>query len=308
MSLPQSKIENRQSEIGRWIQRFLLYLRAERNASAHTLRAYKHDLGAFLAFLEARYPTASLERHQRLIVRDYLDALHQRALKRASILRAIAVLRAFFKFLVREELALQTPFVGLPMPKREKRLPRFLSEEEMARLLEMPRRSGRKAALRDGALLELLYSSGLRIQEACQLNVEDVDLLGGMVRVFGKGSRERLVPLGHWAQRTLHAYIESRPAGLRRGAPLFLNHRGARLSDRGSRNIVGQWVQQAALRRKISPHAFRHSFATHLLDRGCDLRSVQEMLGHRSLVTTQNYTHVSQERLKKVYQQAHPRA
>ena len=129
-----------------------------------------------------------------------------------------------------------------------------------------------------------------------------------MVRVFGKGGRERLVPLGQTAQKRVHVYIESRPASLRRASPLFLNHRGTRLSDRGARNIVNKWVHQAALRQKINPHAFRHSFATHLLDRGCDLRSVQEMLGHRHIVTTQIYTHVSPERLKKVYQQAHPRA
>lgn len=292
----------------KWTHQFLLYMRVERNASAHTLRAYQHDLNAFAAFLKTRYPSISLDRNTRLMVRDYLSELHQKKLQRASLLRAIAVLRAFFKYLVRQGIVPQTPFVGLPMPKREKRLPHWMSEEEVARLLELPRHSADRHALRDSALMELLYSSGLRIQELCQLNVEDLDLWTGMVRVFGKGARERLVPVGHLAQKTIHSYLERRPASLRRAAPLFLNHRGLRLSDRGARNIITKWVHQAALHQKISPHAFRHSFATHLLDRGCGLRSVQEMLGHRSLVTTQNYTHVSAERLRKVYEQAHPRA
>jgi tyrosine recombinase XerC len=292
----------------RWIQRFLLYLRAERNASSHTLRAYKHDLDAFLEFLRRKYPKSELEKHHRLIVRDFLSERHDQTKHRATLLRQVAVLRAYFKFLMRSEVLAQSPFVGLPMPKAEKRLPRYLSEADMQRLLELPRQSRHRASLRDSALLELLYSSGLRIDELCHLNVEDIDLWSGMVRVFGKGGRERLVPLSQMAQKTVHAYIESRPASLRRAAPLYLNNRATRLSDRGARNIVGKWVKQAALHQKVSPHSFRHSFATHLLDRGCDLKSVQEMLGHRHLTTTQVYTHVSPERLQKVYQQAHPRA
>jgi tyrosine recombinase XerC len=272
------------------------------------VRAYKHDLEAFQAFLAQRYPKTELARHHRLIVRDYLSELHQKGQRRATLLRAVAVLRAFFKYLLRSEVLTQSPFVGLPMPKGEKRLPKFLSEAEMQRLLEIPRHSKDKKSMRDGALLELLYSSGIRIEELCQLNVEDIDFWGGMLRVFGKGSRERLVPLGQTAQKVIHAYVESRPAALRRAAPLFLNPKGLRLSSRGARNVVSKWVQQAALHHKISPHAFRHSFATHLLDRGCDLRSVQEMLGHRNLSTTQIYTHVSTEHLKKVYQESHPRA
>jgi tyrosine recombinase XerC len=295
-------------DVERWIQRFLLFLRAERNASPHTLRAYKHDLEAFQAFLVRRHSKTDLEKHHRLILRDYLSELHEKGQRRATLLRPVAVLRAFFKFLIRSEALPQSPFVGLPMPKGEKRLPRYLSEEDMQRLLEIPRKSLDRESLRDTALLELLYSSGLRIEEARQLNVEDVDLWGEMVRVFGKGGRERLVPVGQTAQKTIHAYIESRPTSLRRSSPLFLSRKGLRISDRSARRIVAKWVQQAALRQKISPHAFRHSFATHLLDRGCDLRSVQEMLGHRNLSTTQVYTHVSPEHLKKVYQQAHPRA
>ncbi len=297
------------SMLDQWIKRYLLFLRAERSASPHTLRAYQFDLTQFLAFVQKKYPQDPVFlKNARLIVRDYLSTLHEQNHERATLLRSIAVLRAFFKFLVREELMAQTPFVGLPMPKREKRLPRVLSEEEMRRLLSFPLKARTKTGLRDMALLELLYSSGLRISELCQLNVEDVDVWTGMVRVFGKGSREREVPVGETAQKAIRAYVESRPKALRRGVALFLNPRGFRLSDRGARGIVSKWVRTAALRHQISPHAFRHSFATHLLNRGCDLRSVQEMLGHRNLTTTQNYTHVTTEHLKKVYESAHPRA
>lgn len=324
----------------RWIQRFLIYLRAERNSSEHTLRAYQHDLSDYLYFLQTKYPGLTPERNHRLVVRDYLSELHGRKLQRATILRAIAVLRSFYRYLAREEVITQTPFAALPMPKKEKKLPRYVTEEDMARLLELPLRVKHKYSLRDAALLELLYSSGLRIAELCQLNVEDIDPWAGLVRVFGKGSRERLIPVGQAALKMVHAYIESRnrrtpsplmgegeDGGVRRppqpptpalphkgggsssrGSPLFLNHRGSRLSDRGARGVVAKWVLEAALRQNVSPHTFRHSFATHLLARGCDLRSVQEMLGHRNLVTTQTYTHVSPEHLKRVYQQAHPRA
>src|SRR5882724_6236922 len=290
------------------IQRFVLYLRAERNASSHTLRAYQHDLKSYNAFLTEKYPRLGLDRSHRLIVRDYLAHLHEANAKRPTVLRAVAVLRAFYKFLMQEELTAQTPFAGLPMPKREKRLPRYLPEEEMNRLLDVPGRSARASSVRDSALMELLYSSGLRIQELCQLNAEDIDLWGGMVRVFGKGGRERMVPVGEKALSRIHRYLEGRPTKGQRSSPLFLNPRGGRLSDRGARLIVSRWVREASVQQKVSPHSFRHSFATHLLDRGCDLKAVQEMLGHRNLATTQTYTHVTAEHLKKVYEKSHPRA
>ena len=285
------------------IQRFLLYLRAERNASAHTLRAYQHDLYEYLEFLTAKYPGLSAERSHRLPVRDYLSYLHDRAIQRATLLRHIAVLRAFYKYLFREGIIGQTPFTALPMLKKQKRLPRAISESDMSALLELPRRKSDAFSRRDEALLELLYSSGLRVSEACQLNIEDVDLWGATVRVMGKGSRERIVPVGQTALKAIHASLQSRRSG-----PLFINHRGARLTDRGARMIVARWVGQAALHQHVSPHAFRHSFASHLLVRGCDLRTVQELLGHRNLATTQTYTQVSPEHLKKVYENAHPRA
>jgi len=162
----------------KWIQRFLFYLRAERNASPHTLRAYQHDLSGFLAFVQAKYPGLPVERNQRIVVRDYLSELHGRNIQRATISRAVAVLRAFYKYLMREEAVGQTPFIRLPMPKRPKFLPRFLTEEEMSRLLDLPVERPVPSSLRDGALLELLYSSGLRIQELCRLNIEDIDFWG----------------------------------------------------------------------------------------------------------------------------------
>jgi len=311
--------------VEQFIQRFLLYLRAERNSSPHTIRAYQHDLREFLAFLQEKYPRLSLERNHRLVIRDYLSSLHEKDIQRATILRAIAVLRAFYKFLIQEDIIQKTPFVGLPMPKREKRLPKFLPEDDMKALLELPAQSRHKWAKRDTALLELLYSSGLRIHELCQLNAQDIDLWGNMVRVFGKGGKERMVPVGETALKSIHAYLDQRrhsgesrnpvhglDPGLRRGdvnkGPLFLNPAGGRLSERGARLVVARWVRQAAICQNISPHSFRHSFATHLLNRGCDLRSVQEMLGHKNLVTTQIYTHVTPEHLRQIYQKAHPRA
>ena len=296
------------SSVEQYVQRFLLYLRAERNSSTHTLRAYQHDLKEYVVFLEAKYPNLSPERNHRLVIRDYLSSLHEKNIQRATILRAIAVLRAFYKFLLQEEIVDKTPFVGLSMPKREKRLPVFLAENDMKALLELPAHSKRKWALRDSALLELLYSSGLRIHELCQLNAQDIDLWGNMVRVFGKGGKERMVPVGDTALKHIHAYLETRLLKNQRGSPLFVNPAGGRLSERGARLVVNRWVRQASIRQKISPHSFRHSFATHLLSRGCDLRTVQEMLGHKNLVTTQTYTHVTADHLRQVYQKAHPRA
>jgi integrase/recombinase XerC len=291
-----------------YVKRFLLYLRAERNASVHTLRAYQHDLNDYLAFLKSKYPHLSIDRNHRLVIRDYLSSLHEKNIQRATILRAIAVLRAFYKFLIQESVVERTPFVGLPMPKREKRLPNFLPEDEMKKLLELAAQSCHKWALRDTAILELLYSTGLRVHELCQLNAQDIDLWGNMVRVFGKGSKERMVPVGDTALKHVHAYLESRALKAARGVPLFVNPAGTRLSERGARMVVARWVRQAAIRQRVSPHSFRHSFATHLLSRGCDLRTVQEMLGHKNLVTTQTYTHVTADRLRQVYQKAHPRA
>lgn len=300
-----------------WVRRFLNYLQAQRNYSAHTLRAYEGDLTHFLAFC-AKSRIESPGRLDRPALHAYLAWLQPEAAPSASggwsrntRLRRLAALRSFLRYLrdldqVREDLHL-----SLVLPRKERRLPRFLSEEEISRLLEVPNTYAE--ALRDRAVLELLYSSGLRRSELSRLNVPDLDALGGFVRVFGKGSRERMCPVGRRALQSLRRYrgwLEGRPpkADAGHARPLFLNARGGRLSPEGVSLIVKRQAKRARLLKPVTPHALRHSFATHLVDRGADLRAVQEMLGHKDLSSTQIYTHVSLERLRSVYQNAHPRA
>lgn len=282
---------------------FLHYLRAERNFSVHTARAYKVDLAEFYKFLKKNYPNIKAEASDRLILRDYYAFLQKSGLKRSSVIRRIAALRSFFKFLAREELIKKNPFLYLSTPKKEKRIPVFLTEEEIRKLFALP-----GMAPRDRAMLEVLYSGGLRIEELVGLNIGDVDFIGGLVRVWGKGDRERLVPVGDKAFAAVHEYVKSSRKQAGNAAPLFANAAGGRISARGARKALHRWFAKAELAKKVSPHTLRHSFATHMLDRGCDLRSVQEMLGHKSLATTQIYTHVTAESLKRIYDKSHPRA
>ena len=285
-----------------WAAKFLTHARASRNFSSNTLRAYEADLGHFMAWKPSLEPQ-SLDRAE---IRAYLAELQSGGrLARNSLLRRVSALRSFCRFLRRQGLLARDPFLNLLLPRKQARLPRFLTESEMARLL------GGAAVpaafrLRDQALLELLYSCGLRRSEASRLNVGDVDFLSGFLRVFGKGSRERLVPAGTRALSCLREYLARRPSR-GPGEPLFLNGRGGRLSAVGVAWVLRRWAAAAGWPKKVTPHAFRHSFATHLLDSGCDLRSVQEMLGHKNLATTQVYTHVSLERLRKVYGSSHPK-
>lgn len=294
-----------EGSLAQTIQKYLNFLRSQRNYSPHTIRAYGSDLSRFEAFCRERgVGPGGIDRP---LVRGFLASLQtSSAPARSSFLRRVASLRAFVSFLLRSGLLPKDPFLGLPLPRSERRLPRFLTEDEMTGLLDAwPKvRSALKA--RDRALLELLYASGLRRAEASELNVGDVDFVGGTVRVFGKGGRERVVPAGDAALARLREYLKER-SGPGPAEPLFENGRGGRLGPAGIRLIVRKWARDAGILRAVSPHAFRHSFATHLLDRGCDLRAVQEMLGHASLKTTQTYTHVTLERLKKVYDGAHPR-
>ncbi len=300
-----------------WIKRFLLFMKAERSASPHTLRAYQKDLSEFHHFLNRTGHAKDLDnfRQARLVVREFWIDGSKRRLSNASLLRKLASLRSFFRYLVTEDILPANPFEYLELPKKEKKLPRFLSEKEMGTLmapLEAIETATTGLALRDRALIELLYSSGVRIQEAMNLNVEDMDLWNGTVRVLGKGNKERIVPVGEMAARALQKYMRERQArqtgGREAKGPLFLNARGTKLGARGARLILNRWVKKASLERKVSPHTLRHTFATHLLNRGCDLRTVQEMLGHKSLASTQIYTHTSVEQLKKIYDRAHPRA
>jgi len=284
----------------RYLDKFLVYLEIEKNYSPHTLLNYKLDLEEFARVLEEPDPLKITY----LQLRKYLARLRDRHYKPRTLARKLSSIRSFFKFLHREGLLKNNPAVLLLTPKLDKKLPRFLSENEVVQLIESPP-SNKIAGKRDRAILETLYSSGLRVSELVALNIESVDTISNLVKVMGKGKKERLVPIGEKAIEAIQDYLQQRRPGNR---ALFLNKNGQRLSDRGVRKIINRHILKASLKMNVSPHMLRHSFATHLLNRGADLRSVQELLGHVNLSTTQIYTHISTERLKKVYDQAHPRA
>ena len=294
-------------------EQFLLHLRAQRNFSRNTVKAYQADLAEFLAYAAGR--AASPAGLDRMLMRGYIAALGGRKISRSTLLRKISAVRSFVRYL-REKGNMETdPFDLITIPKREKRLPRFLTEGEIGKLQDYNRPEEVNAreknyyfAQRDFALFELVYSGGLRRSEASGLNVGDLDLYSGFARVMGKGSRERLVPVGDKALAAVREYLDSRPKPLGNGMPLFLNHKGGRLTGGGIALIFRKMARRARFARPVNPHSVRHSFATHLLDNGCDLKSGQEMLGHKNLQTTEIYTHVSLERLKEVYDKAHPRA
>ena len=302
-------------------QRFLIYLRAEKNASPHTLRAYEGDLKSFQSFIKEKHPGLPLEKCGRAVVRSYLAWLYEegqakKSYQTATLARRWASLRSFFRYWTREEVIPDNPCRDLSGPKKKVKLPRFLTEPDTRKVLSNPPPyKNAVAAFRDRAVLEVLYSTGARVQEVAFLNIEDIDFWNGMLRVTGKGGRERNVPVGDTALKAVKQYLDKRGQSLTapasralRARPLFTNLRGGRLSTVWMRNLVGRWVASSGLTLSATPHTFRHSFATHLLDNGCDLRTVQEMLGHKNLATTQIYTHVTPERLKKVYEKAHPRA
>jgi integrase/recombinase XerC len=284
------------------VEQFLRYLAVERGASPHTLKSYRTDLADCAAFLTAR-TLGSLTDADARTIRAYLAALHARGLARSSVARRLAALRSFFRFLMRRGHARSNPAREVPTPKLPKRLPTYLPIDESEALLRAERPAAAPAAARERAIVELLYATGVRVAELSGLDVEDVDLRDGAIRVLGKGSKERIVPVGRQAVAALRAYLGERAAG-----PLFLNERGGRLTVRSLHRIVRARARAAGLYRRVSPHTLRHTFATHLLDAGADLRLIQELLGHARLGTTQRYTHVSTERLMKVYDAAHPRA
>lgn len=288
---------------------FLDYLRLEKNASSHTVESYCRDLRHFCDFLR-REGASTVADATYLTVRSYLASLQRDNYARRSISRKLSALRAFYKYLLREEWIEASPFHTVRTPKLDRKLPRFLYVEEMEELLRLPDAST-PLGLRDQAILETLYASGMRVSELVGLNTDSVDLKLGVALVFGKGARERYVPLGEHAVRALEHYMDkSRPqlAGGAETKALFLNARGGRLTDRSVRRVVDKYVAQLSGMKKISPHTFRHSFATHLLEAGADLRTVQELLGHVNLSTTQIYTHMSKDHLQSIYNRAHPRA
>ena len=286
---------------------FLRHLERERNASPHTIRAYGEDLAQFEAYLQrelGRVPRPGDVDH--LLVRGFLAELHQRGLRKSSSARKLAGLRSFFRYLCREGRLPANPARALQTPRQDKRIPSVLDEAQVASLLDLPGEG--TAAVRGRAILELLYGTGIRCAEAVALDVHELDLDARMVRVLGKGRKERVVLFGRPAQRALGAWLAERARLSPRSDALFLNARGARLSGRSVRALVARRVKQLALARRCSPHTLRHSFATHLLLRGADLRAIQELLGHASLSTTQRYTHVDTRHIIEVYKKAHPRA
>jgi integrase/recombinase XerC/integrase/recombinase XerD len=302
---------------------YLAYLGSVRNLSPHTLESYRKDLEKYEQYLSASGVAAreaGLEQ-----ARGFVGALSKRGLAPRSVNRIVCGVRGWYRYMERRNEVGSNPFAEIRSLRTEKRLPSFLFEDEMARLLDMPRLPDPSAAadgdgfwkLRDRAVLETLYSTGCRISELVSLDLADLDLKNRSALVMGKGSKERNVFLGAEALAVLREYLSLREQHLRGGKSspdldaqkaLFINHRGKRITDRGVRFVLASYLRAANFGKRVTPHTFRHSFATHLLDRGADIRAVQELLGHSSLTTTQVYTHVGLERLKKVYRRAHPHA
>ena len=286
---------------------FLRHLENERNASPHTVKAYGEDLQQFAQHLREELGREARPRDvDHLLIRAFLARLHRAGLKKTSAARKLASLRSFFRYLCREGVLTKNPARALLSPRFEKRIPVHLDETQMATLLDMPGEGD--AVLRARAILELLYGAGIRCGELVGLDLGEVDLEGRLLRVLGKGRKERVVPFGTRAQAALRAYLPARLRARPRDEALFVNVRGGRLTDRSVRVILTRRLDQTALARKISPHALRHSFATHLLERGADLRAIQELLGHVSLSTTQRYTHVDARHILRIYSKTHPRA
>lgn len=291
----------------RAVAAFLKYLEAERNASPHTVRSYGTDLHAFSVYVEEHVgPEASPSKVDHFLIRSYLSQLHHRGLSKTSASRKLASLRSFFRYLCREGILERNPARALLSPRVEKRLPTYVEAADMGQFVEVT--DDTDAGLRAHAVLELLYGTGIRCSELVALDLPEVDFSGRLIRVLGKGRKERVVPFGTAAQRALDAYLRVRRATRPRSDALFVNRNGGRLTDRSVRRLVSRRLKSLALNQKISPHTLRHAFATHLLERGADLRSIQELLGHASLSTTQRYTHVSARQMLEIYKKAHPRA
>ena len=309
------------------LERFLKYLSLEKQASTHTIESYRLDIQQFIAMLaNGDENFDAWEKFDRDDARSYLQELHKLSLTKSSIARKLASMRSFYKFMLLEGVVKSNPFMRLPAMGRERKLPQVMSlgaierlidavepywRDQLARGLAKNEEIAAFVLARDKALIEVIYSGGLRISEAVGLNFKDVDILGGSVLVHGKGKKERLCALGRPARTALRSYLQQRR--LRSPAetptsPVFINRNCGRLTPRSFQRNLKAYLEVAGLPPDLTPHKLRHSFATHLLDAGADLRSVQEMLGHADLGTTQIYTHVSSERMKEAYRKAHPRA
>lgn len=291
------------------INEFITYLSVERGLALNTLESYGRDLRQYSQYLE-KDDESALDQASRSTIVDYLLHLQKQGKATATIARRLAALKAFYQFLVREKYLEMDPTANLESPKLEKRLPKVLSIREVEMLLQAPGPST-PAGLRDRAMLELLYATGIRVSELVSLNSVDVNLDMGYIRCTGKGSKERIVPLGSMAIKSVREYLDHGRGKLvrdREELAMFVNHHGRRLTRQGFWKIVKKYAEDAKINKEITPHTLRHSFATHLLENGADLRSVQEMLGHADISTTQIYTHITKGRLKEIYAKTHPRA
>ncbi len=293
------------------IEEFMDYLRVEKNASVYTIKSYREDLSQLMMFLASgkELNVKDVSNISYNLLRHFLAYLQKKGYTKVTLVRKVSSLRTFFRFLSRQNYIKSNPTLYLITPKAGKKLPDFLDVAEIDNLLSIPK-SDSFIGLRDKTILEVLYTTGIRVGELVALNLNDLDYLGGVIKVIGKGRKERLVPLGTGVVRIIRNYLDIRDKikDINNNRSLFVNTRGKRISARSIRRRVTYYIKLTGIRKKVSPHTLRHSFATHLLNAGADLRAVQEMLGHVSLSTTQVYTHVTTERLKKVYAKAHPRA
>jgi integrase/recombinase XerD len=291
------------------IERFIHYLAVERGLAMNTLESYQRDLIGYVKFIQ-KNGISDLNQTRRANIISYLAELQRNGRATSTISRNLASMRAFYGFMLRDGLIDGDPTTNLESPKIEKRLPKVLTVDEVESLLEGPD-GGAVAGIRDKAMLELLYATGIRVSELVALNISDVNLNMGFLKCYGKGSKERIIPLGTMALKTVSDYLMRSRVKLIRDQSeesLFLNHHGQRLSRQGFWKIIKKYAYAARIEKEITPHTLRHSFATHLLENGADLRSVQEMLGHADISTTQIYTHLTKSRLKEVYAKTHPRA
>ena len=297
-----------------YLRKFLLHLGLERNLSDNTISAYETDLNQFISFLKTQLGVRklSIRNVDRLSIRHFLHHQKGRGVKGSTLRRKLAAIRCFMRYLCNRENLDSNPAAMIKMPQMEKHLPSFLDVTEMQNLMDVPDKSG-LTGLRDTAILEVFYSTGIRLGELHSLDVSDMDFFGEVIKVKGKGRKERMVPLGRMATGALKGYLPERARYLTvrnrvQEVALFVNRFGRRLTRRGIQRVVRHYLQRVCSLKQMSPHVLRHTFATHMLDRGADLRAVQELLGHASLSSTQVYTHVTTDRLKRVYNQAHPRA
>jgi integrase/recombinase XerC len=294
--------------LNRELDQFLNHLKYEKNASPHTIMSYRRDLTQLSAYLQEQ--RIVLKKADNVVLRGFLATLYAKRERKSTIARKLAAIRSFFQFCVKKKWLDDNPAKVVSTPKQEKPVPSFLSEEEMSQFLDLPR-TDKPLDLRDKAMLELLYATGLRVSELVGIDLADVSFEERLIRVKGKGKKERIVPFGKIAENSLSRYLRMRGL-INKGdvdeTALFLNYRGNRLTPRSVERTVDKYIKTTAVRRKISPHSLRHSFASHLLSRGADLRVIQELLGHESLATTQKYTHLDLKQLLDVYKKSHPRS